>query len=274
MQYKRYNAVRSCATLQHVACYIVTFVWLGLYKKPCSNNYVTSRVKRLSLSALMHIGKKLGLQLLHRQPPIATQTTYIIWKTEEYRVSKNIELKIQRYKFRFLILFYFCLLCWHRRKLTNVIIWEMHGFSHQSPTLRENATKPMVWEKSGKLVLILFPWHECFFSHQNPILWYNSSHGKCIIFHNIGKDSRTYRMGKLWEIGFQQYPTKPIKCGKRGKLLLILFPQYWGPFLLDSYPMVCFITCEMDGFHHQTPHSIKKSIKWRRPGNLVPILFR
>ena len=113
-----------------------------------------------------------------------------------------------------------------------------------------------------------------FFSHQNPILWYNSSHGKCIIFHNIGKDSRTYRMGKLWEIGFQQYPTKPIKCGKRGKLLLILFPQYWGPFLLDSYPMVCFITCEMDGFHHQTPHSIKKSIKWRRPGNLVPILFR
>ena len=32
----------------------------------------------------------------------------------------------------------------HRIKLTDVIIWEMHGFPHTFPALRENATKPMV----------------------------------------------------------------------------------------------------------------------------------
>ena len=44
-----------------------------------------------------------------------------------------------------------------QEKLTDVIIWEMHGFPHKFPTVRENATKPMVWGKSGKLILILFP---------------------------------------------------------------------------------------------------------------------
>ena len=38
-----------------------------------------------------------------------------------------------------------------------LIIWEMHGFSHQFPIVRENATKPIVWRKPGKLVIILFP---------------------------------------------------------------------------------------------------------------------
>ena len=37
------------------------------------------------------------------------------------------------------------------------IIWEMHGFSHQFPKLWENATKPVVWGNSGKLIFILFP---------------------------------------------------------------------------------------------------------------------
>ena len=32
----------------------------------------------------------------------------------------------------------------HRKKLTNAIIWEIHGFPHKFPTVRENATKPMV----------------------------------------------------------------------------------------------------------------------------------
>ena len=45
----------------------------------------------------------------------------------------------------------------HRKKITNVIIWEMHGFPHKFTTVRENATKIMVWRKSGKLILILFP---------------------------------------------------------------------------------------------------------------------
>ena len=41
----------------------------------------------------------------------------------------------------------------HRKKLTDVIIWEVHGFPHKFSTVRENATKPMVWGKSGKLIL-------------------------------------------------------------------------------------------------------------------------
>ena len=45
----------------------------------------------------------------------------------------------------------------HRKKLTDVIIWEMHGFLHKFSTVRENATKPMVWGKSGEPILILFP---------------------------------------------------------------------------------------------------------------------
>ena len=32
----------------------------------------------------------------------------------------------------------------HRKKLTDAIIWKMHGFPHKLPTVRENATKPMV----------------------------------------------------------------------------------------------------------------------------------
>ena len=36
-------------------------------------------------------------------------------------------------------------------------IWEMRGFPHKLPTVRENATKPMVWGKSGKSITILFP---------------------------------------------------------------------------------------------------------------------
>ena len=47
--------------------------------------------------------------------------------------------------------------CRHRKKLTNVIIWEMHAFPDRFPTVWKHAIKPMVWVKSGKLILILFP---------------------------------------------------------------------------------------------------------------------
>ena len=39
---------------------------------------------------------------------------------------------------------------------------------HKFPTVQENATKPMVWGKSGKQILILFPEYECFFPIQFP----------------------------------------------------------------------------------------------------------
>ena len=51
----------------------------------------------------------------------------------------------------------------HRKKLKNLIMWEMHGFSHQFLIARENATQPIVCGEPGKLVLILSPWYGCFF---------------------------------------------------------------------------------------------------------------
>ena len=38
-----------------------------------------------------------------------------------------------------------------------IIIWKMHGFSHQFLIVRENATKPFEWGEPGKLGLTLFP---------------------------------------------------------------------------------------------------------------------
>ena len=37
----------------------------------------------------------------------------------------------------------------HWKKLTNLFMWEIHGFSHQFPIAWENATKPIVWENMG-----------------------------------------------------------------------------------------------------------------------------
>ena len=52
----------------------------------------------------------------------------------------------------------------HRKKLTNLIIWEMHGISHQYPVAWENATKPIVWGRPGKLVIFFFFFHVGFLS--------------------------------------------------------------------------------------------------------------
>ena len=91
------------------------------------------------------------------------------------------------------------------------IIWEMHGFTHQFPTVRENARKPIVWGEPGKLVLILFPWCGCFFPIRFPSYGIFHYMGNAwvspLIFHSTGKCNKTNRMG-----------------GDPGKLVLILFP--------------------------------------------------
>ena len=45
----------------------------------------------------------------------------------------------------------------HLEKIDECYHMEMHGFPRKFPTARENATKSMVWGKSGKLITILFP---------------------------------------------------------------------------------------------------------------------
>ena len=75
----------------------------------------------------------------------------------------------------------------------------MQVFSHQFPITQEKAVKPIEWRKPGKLVpgnILQNPlnvknlgnWYSYFshsmgaFFYQIPILWYTSSHGKCMGF--------------------------------------------------------------------------------------------
>ena len=57
----------------------------------------------------------------------------------------------------------------HRKRLADLIIWKMHGFSYKFPIAWENATKPIVGQETGTLVLMLFPKYGCYFSHPIPI---------------------------------------------------------------------------------------------------------
>ena len=167
------------------------------------------------------------------------------------------------------------------------ITWEMHVFSHQFPITREKAAKTIEWEKPRKLVpgnIIQNPlyvenlgnWYS-YFSHSmgffptrfpwNP--WVFSS-----ISLSMGKGRKTHQMGKAWEIGFQENPTKPIVCGESGRLVLILFPEYGASFPLESDPMVYFIICEIYGFPHQFPiawENAVKPIELVKPVKLAPI---
>ena len=101
-------------------------------------------------------------------------------------------------------------------------IWEMHGFPHKFPTVWENATKSMVWGKSGKLVLIIFHSMGAFFpSDFQPMVYYSIWE-----MHEF-----SHKFYSIWEIhGFShKFPavweniTKPIVWGKPGKLILIPF---------------------------------------------------
>ena len=130
----------------------------------------------------------------------------------------------------------------HRKKLTNLIIWEMHGFSHQFPIARKNATKPTVWGGPGKLVLILFPQYGCSFPIGFPS--YGSFHyiGNVQVFlsisNSIGKISKNHQIGKAWEISSHTFSIVWVlfsirfpSCGKLHRMRNALvspinFPQH------------------------------------------------
>ena len=90
------------------------------------------------------------------------------------------------------------------------IIWEMHGFSHQFPIARENATKPIVWEGPRKLVSILFPKYERFFPIWFPSCGILHYMGNAWVFpsisHSMKKSNKIHRMGRTWEIGTHTFP--------------------------------------------------------------------
>ena len=71
--------------------------------------------------------------------------------------------------------------------------------------------------------------------HHMGNAWFFSS-----ISHSMGKGSKTYQMGKAWEIG---YHTVSI---------------VWVCFPLDSHPVAYLIIWEMHVFSHQFPMSWKR----------------
>ena len=100
-------------------------------------------------------------------------------------------------------------------------IWEMYGFPHKFPTVRENAAKAMAWEKSGKLILILFPQYGCFFFIRFP------SYG---ILQHMGNAWVSHKFPTVWKNA-----TKLVVWGKSGKSITILFPQH-GCFFPIRFP--------------------------------------
>ena len=116
-------------------------------------------------------------------------------------------------------------------------IWEMYGLPHKFSAAQENASKPMVWGKSRKLILILFPIVWVLFSHPIPILWYTSAYGKC-----MGFPINFPHYGKM-----QQNPWCRESLGN----WYSYFSHSMGAFFpLDSSPRVYFIIWEMHGFPH------------------------
>ena len=115
-------------------------------------------------------------------------------------------------------------------------IWEMHGFSHKFPTVQENATKPMVWGKSGKLILILsYSMDASFPSDSHPMVYF-------IIWGVHGFPHQFLIL--------RENATKLIVWGEPGKLVLIVFPYYGRIFsiscpfygILNHNRNVCFFS--------------------------------
>ena len=108
------------------------------------------------------------------------------------------------------------------------ITWEMDGFSHRiSHRKSKSQQNPSNGEGQGN-------WFSYFFHKIGvsfPIRFQSRSipphMGNRWVFssisHSIEKGMKSQRMGKYWEIGYRENPTKPIVCGELGKSVLILF---------------------------------------------------
>ena len=111
----------------------------------------------------------------------------------------------------------------HRKKLTNLITWEMHGISHQFPIVWENATKPTIWGEPGKLVIILFPQYEYFFPIRFPSYGILHHMGNAWVFpsisHSTKKSNKTHRMGRTWEIGTHTFPIARVLFSRQIPIL-------------------------------------------------------
>ena len=77
-------------------------------------------------------------------------------------------------------------------------------------TVWENATKLMVWAKSGKLIFIIFPQYGCIFPIRFPscgILHYMGNAWFSLkIFHTMERCNETHYIGRTWQIGTHNFP--------------------------------------------------------------------
>ena len=75
----------------------------------------------------------------------------------------------------------------------------------------------------------------CGILHHMGNAWVFSS-----ISHSMRRGRKTHQMGKAWETGSWENPTKLIICGEPGKLVLILFPEYgcFSPIRFTSYDIL------------------------------------
>ena len=92
----------------------------------------------------------------------------------------------------------------------NLIIWEMHRFSHRFPMARENATKAILWREPPNWYLHFSRNMGTFFpSDSHPVVYFSTweKHRFSLQFPIAGENA-----------------TKPIVWVEPEKLMLILFP--------------------------------------------------
>ena len=129
----------------------------------------------------------------------------------------------------------------------NLIIWEVHGFSHQYPIACENATKPILWGKLGN-------WYS-YFSHSMGTFFPSNYHPMVylIIWEMHG-------LPRQFSIDWGN-ATKPNAWGKSGKLVFILFLSY-GFFFPISFPSYGILHHMWNAWVSQTiSHSMGKCNK-------------
>ena len=125
---------------------------------------------------------------------------YIHIKTPARRAKNNISLS------EIITIIIIC----HRKKLTTIIIREMHEFSHQFSTVRVNATNPWYGEGLGN-------WYSYFchsMSAYFPLDFHHTvyfitwdMHGFLHQFPRLRKKiNKTHGMGRVWEIETHTFP--------------------------------------------------------------------
>ena len=162
--------------------------------------------------------------------------------------------------------------------------------SLQFSIVKKNVAKSIVWRKPGKLVIILFPYYGYFF----PI-WFPSCdilhhmENACIfpsISHCTGKCNKTYCVRRNWAVVTHIFPIVWVLFSRSIPILwytLLHWKCMGFPInfrstkpVVNSHPMVLFITWEMYRFSNHFPiawENSAKTIKCARLRKLVPIHF-